>query len=131
MTDGDSPFPHFTVRAEGYDRGEVDAYVAQLQAEVGELRSAAAADERSAVVDSRLHDPEGAVTRIVGAAQEMADRVTHDAQVEADRLRAEAEEQASATVADADERAAKPRVGRAHVEAIIATAAGAAWRIKG
>ena len=31
----------------------------------------------------------------------------------------------------ADERAAKPRVGRAHVEAIIATAAGAAWRIKG
>jgi len=107
MTDGDSPFPHFTVRAEGYDRGEVDAYIAQLQGEVGELRSAAEADERSAVVDSRLHDPEGAVTRIVGAAQEMADRVTHDAQVEADRLRAEAEEQASVTVADADARAAQ------------------------
>ena len=107
MTDGDFPFRSFTVRAEGYDRGEVDGYVAQLQGEISELRRVAESSTRDGGVDARLHDPEGAVTRTLAIAQETADRVLHDAQVEADRRRAEADEQATTTIADADARAAK------------------------
>lgn len=102
------PFRNFTVRPEGYDRGEVDAYVGQLQGEIEELRRAldtATGDQSQA--DARLHDPEGAVTRTLAIAQETADRVLHDAQVEADRRRSEADEQSAATIADADARAAK------------------------
>lgn len=107
MSDDDFPFRSFTVRAEGYDRGEVDAYVAQLQGEISELRRAVESPSAAPAVDARLHDPEGAVTRTLAIAQETADRVLHDAQVEADRRRSEADEQASSTVADAESRAAK------------------------
>lgn len=109
MTDGEFPFRNFTVRAEGYDRSEVDGLVEQLQGEISELRRAldAATTDSTVSGDARLHDPEGAVTRTLAIAQETADRVLHDAQVEADRRRSEADEQAAATIADADSRAAK------------------------
>lgn len=108
MSDGEFPFRSFTVRAEGYDRDEIDSYVGELQSEISELRRARdAAAATSLEPDARLHDPEGAVTRTLAIAQETADRVLHDAQVEADRRRAEAEEQAATTVAEAEGRASK------------------------
>jgi F0F1-type ATP synthase membrane subunit b/b' len=107
MSDGEFPFQNFTVRAEGYDRGEVDAAIGRLQAEITEQRRALEAATPASTVDARLHDPEGAVTRTLAIAQETADRVLHDAQVEADRRRSEADEQAAGTIADADARAAK------------------------
>ncbi len=107
MSDGEFPFQNFTVRAEGYDRGEVDAAIGRLQAEITEQRRALEAATPTSTADARLHDPEGAVTRTLAIAQETADRVLHDAQVEADRRRSEADEQAAGTIADADARAAK------------------------
>ena len=108
MTEGDFPFRSFTMRAEGYDRAEVDGYVSELQAEIVELRRALdTATPASSGGDARLHDPEGAVTRTLAIAQETADRVMHDAQVDADRRRAEADEHATTVVTEADERAAR------------------------
>ena len=34
MTEGDFPFRNFTIRGDGYDQDEVDAYVEELQSEV-------------------------------------------------------------------------------------------------
>ena len=107
MSDGEFPFRSFTIRAEGYDRSEVDAYVRELQSEVTELRRALDAATPQTGEDVRLHDPEGAVTRTLAIAQETADRVLHDAQIEADQRRADANEQAAAMVADAEARSAK------------------------
>ena len=109
MTEGEFPFRSFTMRSEGYDRAEVDSYIAELQQEIVEHRRAleAATHSGEAAADTRLHDPEGAVTRTLAIAQETADRVLHDAQVEADRRRAEADEHATTVIADADERAAR------------------------
>lgn len=107
MTEGEFPFRGFTMRSEGYDRDEVDAYVGELQSEIAEQRRALAAATHISGNDIRLHDPEGAVTRTLAIAQETADRVLHDAQVEADSRRAEADEHATVVVADADERAAR------------------------
>lgn len=107
MTEGEFPFRSFTMRSEGYDRNEVDTYVDDQQNEIVELRRALAAATHVSAGDTRLHDPEGAVTRTLAIAQETADRVLHDSQVEADRRRAEADEQATEVVADADERAAR------------------------
>ena len=92
MTEGEFPFRSFTMRSEGYDRTEVDSYVGELQSEITEQRRALEAAAHSGDGDTRLHDPEGAVTRTLAIAQETADRVLHDAQVEADRRRAEADE---------------------------------------
>lgn len=105
MTQADFPFRSFTLRAEGYDRGEVDGYVGELQAEIIELRRKVQSE--AADGDVRLHDPEGAVARTLAVAQETADRVLHDANVDADRRRAEADEVAAETLADAEARAAK------------------------
>lgn len=107
MTEGEFPFRSFTMRSEGYDRTEVDSYVGELQSEITEQRRALEAAAHSGDGDTRLHDPEGAVTRTLAIAQETADRVLHDAQVEADRRRAEADEHATGVIADADERAAR------------------------
>ena len=107
MTEGEFPFRSFTMRSEGYDRSEVDAYVAELQNEIVEQRRALDAATHTSDSDTRLHDPEGAVTRTLAIAQETADRVLHDAQVEADRRRTEADEHASGVISDADERAAR------------------------
>lgn len=107
MTEGEFPFRNFTMRSEGYDQGEVDAYVSELQGEIVEQRRALDAAAGTAGGDTRLHDPEGAVTRTLAIAQETADRVLHDAQVEADRRRTEADEHATVVIADADERAAR------------------------
>ena len=107
MTEGEFPFRGFTMRSEGYDRDEVDAYVGELQSEIAEQRRALAAATHISGNDIRLHDPEGAVTRTLAIAQETADRVLHDAQVDADGRRAEADEHATVVVADADERAAR------------------------
>ncbi|MBT5757545.1 MAG: DivIVA domain-containing protein, partial [Acidimicrobiaceae bacterium] len=43
MTEGECPFRSFTMRSEGYDRDEVDAYVGELQSEITEQRRALAA----------------------------------------------------------------------------------------
>lgn len=109
MTEGDFPFRSFNLRPEGYDRGEVDAYIGELQSEITELRQAleTATPASEADGDIRLHDPEGAVTRTLAIAQETADRVLHDAQVEAERRRSEADEHATSVMAEADERAAR------------------------
>jgi len=107
MTEGEFPFRSFTMRSEGYDRDEVDAYVQDLQTEINELRRALETATPQTAGDTRLHDPEGAVTRTLAIAQETADRVLHDAQVESDRRRAEASEHATTVVAEADERAAR------------------------
>lgn len=109
MTEGEFPFRSFTMRAEGYDRIEVDSYVEELQGEITELRRAIETATHSSgdSGDIRLHDPEGAVTRTLAIAQETADRVLHDAQVEADRRRAEADEHATNAIADAEHRAAR------------------------
>jgi len=108
MTEGEFPFRSFTMREQGYDRGEVDAYAEELRSEITELRRALeTATPSGDAVDARLHDPEGAVIRTLAIAQETADRVLHDAQVESDRRRAEADTHAATTIADADERAAR------------------------
>ncbi len=108
MTEGEFPFRSFTMRSEGYDRPEVDSYVDELQGEITELRRAIeTAAQSGSGSDTRLHDPEGAVTRTLAIAQETADRVLHDAQVEADGRRAEADEHATSVIADADGRAAR------------------------
>lgn len=107
MTEGEFPFRSFTMRSEGYDRSEVDSYISELQNEIVEQRRALETATPSNAADTRLHDPEGAVTRTLAIAQETADRVLHDAQVEADRRRAEADEHATGVIADADERAAR------------------------
>jgi len=107
MTEGEFPFRSFTMRSEGYDRGEVDSYIAELQGEIVEVRRALETATPAGESDARLHDPEGAVTRTLAIAQETADRVLHDAQIEADRRRSEADEHATGVVADADERAAR------------------------
>lgn len=107
MTEGEFPFRSFTMRSEGYDRTEVDSYVHDLQNEIVELRRALETATPSNDGDTRLHDPEGAVTRTLAIAQETADRVLHDAQVEADRRRSEADEHATRVIAEADERAAR------------------------
>lgn len=107
MTEGEFPFRSFTMRAEGYDRGEVDIYIEELQREIVEQRRALETATAQTDADTRLHDPEGAVTRTLAIAQETADRVLHDAQVEADRRRTEADQHATNVVADADERAAR------------------------
>jgi len=95
------------MRSEGYDRNEVDAYVAELQGEIVEQRRALETATQSAQGDTRLHDPEGAVTRTLAIAQETADRVLHDAQIEADRRRVAADEHSTTVIAEADERAAR------------------------
>lgn len=97
------------MRSEGYDSNEVDSYVDELRSEIVEVRRAleTATPSGDAPADSRLHDPEGAVTRTLAIAQETADRVLHDSQVEADRRRAEADEHATSVIAEADERAAR------------------------
>lgn len=105
MSDGDFPFQSFTLRTEGYDESEVDAYVAQLRGEIVELRRALDTATHASEDDARLHDPEGAVTRTLAIAQETADRVLHDAQVEADRRRIYADEQANSTIREAENRA--------------------------
>ena len=107
MTEGEFPFRSFTMRSEGYDRSEVDTYVGDQQNEIVELRRALDTATDASAGDTRLHDPEGAVTRTLAIAQETADRVLHDAQVEADRRRAEADEHATGVITDADERAAR------------------------
>lgn len=107
MTEGEFPFRSFTMRSEGYDRNEVDTYVGDQQNEIVELRRALDTATHASAGDTRLHDPEGAVTRTLAIAQETADRVLHDAQVEADRRRAEADEHATDVIADADQRAAR------------------------
>lgn len=108
MTEGEFPFRSFTMREQGYDRTEVDAYAEELRGEIIELRRALeTATPSSDIADARLHDPEGAVIRTLAIAQETADRVLHDAQVEADRRRTEADSHAATTIADADERAAR------------------------
>jgi len=107
MTDGEFPFRSFTLRSDGYDNDEVDTYIGELQTEITELRRAleTATPSGGSHADTRLHDPEGAVTRTLAIAQETADRVLHDSQVEADRRRAEADEHATSVIAEADERA--------------------------
>lgn len=109
MSDGEFPFRSFTMRSEGYDSNEVDSYVEELRSEILEVRRAleTATPSGDGAADSRLHDPEGAVTRTLAIAQETADRVLHDSQVEADRRRAEADEHATSVIAEADERAAR------------------------
>jgi len=107
MTEGEFPFRSFTMRSEGYDRGEVDNYVEELQREIVEQRRALETATTHVEADTRLHDPEGAVTRTLAIAQETADRVLHDAQVEADRRRTEADQHATNVVSEADERAAR------------------------
>ncbi len=107
MTEGEFPFRSFTMRSEGYDRNEVDIYVGDQQNEIVELRRALDTATHASAGDTRLHDPEGAVTRTLAIAQQTADRVLHDSQVEADHRRTEAEEHATDVIADADERAAR------------------------
>ena len=107
MTEGEFPFRSFTMRSEGYDRNEVDTYVGDQQNEIVELRRALDTATHASAGDTRLHDPEGAVTRTLAIAQETADRVLHDAQVEADRRRAEADEHATDVIAGADQRATR------------------------
>lgn len=101
------PFQNFTVRSEGYDQDEVAERVRELESEIVELRRSVDNASAAGGADSRLHDPEGAVTRTLAIAQETADRLLHDGQVEADRRRAEADEQAAAVVSDAEERGAQ------------------------
>ena len=63
MTEGEFPFRSFTMRSEGYDRSEVDNYVDELHREIVEQRRAleTATQGGDGPLDSRLHDPEGAV----------------------------------------------------------------------
>lgn len=107
MTEGEFRSRSFTMRAEGYDRSEVDSYINELQRTIAELRRAADPAPSGAASAVRLHDPEGAVTRTLAIAQETADRLLHDAEVEAERRRVSAEAHATSVIAGADERAAR------------------------
>lgn len=112
----------FSRKSRGYDPDEVDRFVSSVRQEMSELharvrqlqsgRGGAAVGATDAT--GKLHDPDRAVERMLGAAQQTADRVVFEAEAEAHRLVGEAEVAAERRIADANS-AAKTRM--AEVEA--------------
>jgi len=111
----------FSRKSRGYDPDEVDRFVSSVRQEMSELHARVRqlqSGRGGAVVGTdatgKLHDPDRAVERMLGAAQQTADRVVFEAEAEAHRLVGEAEVAAERRVADANS-AAKTRM--AEVEA--------------
>lgn len=109
------PRVEFKKSANGYDAAEVDDFVASVRAELADLQkkvrqsagaASGAAGAKAAVGSTeRLHDPDRAVERMLGAAQQTADRVVYEAEAEAERVLAEADEDAVNRINTAEERA--------------------------
>jgi len=113
----------FRQKVRGYDPDEVDAFLEQVGTAIGQLqaRLQAALQQSGSQPPSepgRLHDPDGALQRVLLAAQETADKVVYDAESEATTMVREAEQKSSAMIAEAD----------AHSEKVLAAAATEARR---
>jgi len=111
----------FSRKSRGYDPDEVDRFVSsvrqemsELHARVRQLQSGRGGAAVGTDATGKLHDPDRAVERMLGAAQQTADRVVFEAEAEAHRLVGEAEVAAERRIADANS-AAKTRM--AEVEA--------------
>jgi DivIVA domain-containing protein len=113
----------------GYDREEVDEYVASLERHIEELEQERTPD---GAVQRRLEQVGGEVSGILQQAHETADQLTREARAEADRLlesaRREAEELRSSSQREAREltenarREADERIGASHRDAAQITA---------
>lgn len=112
----------FREKFRGYDPDEVDAFLEQVGTAIGQLQSRlkAALEQAQAAGRSqppaqtpsepgRLHDPDGALQRVLLAAQETADKVVHDAEAEAATMLADAEQKSSSLMTDAEEHSEKVR----------------------
>lgn len=113
----------------GYDREEVDEYVASLERRIEELEQERTPD---GAVQRRLEQVGGEVSGILQRAHETADQLTSEARAEADRVlesaRREAEELRTSSQREAREltesarREADERIGAAHRDAAQITA---------
>lgn len=113
----------------GYDREEVDEYVASLERHIEELEQERTPD---GAVQRRLEQVGGEVSGILQQAHETADQLTKEARAEADRLlesaRSEAEELRTSSQREAREltenarREADERIGASHRDAAQITA---------
>ncbi|MDH3753568.1 MAG: DivIVA domain-containing protein [Acidimicrobiia bacterium] len=109
----------FSQRLRGYDIEEVDAFHAELIADIKALQRALedarsrtdGPDDRPERSESRsrpetparLHDPEGAIQRMLAVAQRTADEAVRDAKLEAAKAIADAEDRADKTVSESEE----------------------------
>ncbi len=139
----------FSQRLRGYDMDEVDQFLESLAQDIGRLerelalarqelespRPEPAAGEAPPEVappveapaavtvrdgaSASLHDPDGAVQRMLAIAQRTADEAIRESKIEANRVVAEAELRANTTVATAEEQR----------DAILAEAANEARRV--
>lgn len=96
----------FFVGLRGYDRDEVQEFLAQVAAD---HRAALAELEELRKRREPLTDLGPSVTAIIRTATESAETITEQAHQEGDRIRAEAEAQAAATRHEAEARAATTR----------------------
>jgi DivIVA domain-containing protein len=113
----------------GYDREEVDEYVASLERHIEELEQERTPD---GAVQRRLEQVGGEVSGILQQAHETADQLTREARAEADRLlesaRRESEELRTSSQREAREltenarREADERIGASHRDAAQITA---------
>ncbi|HWD63905.1 MAG TPA: hypothetical protein VG405_01925 [Solirubrobacteraceae bacterium] len=113
----------------GYDREEVDDYVAALERHIDELEREHTPD---GAVQRRLEQVGGEVSGILQRAHETADQLTHEARTEADQLlesaRREAEELRTSAQRETREltenarREADERIGASHRDAAQITA---------
>ena len=137
----------FSQRLRGYDIDEVDAFHAELVREIAQLnrqltevaerstdagRSAASPSPRRSqerpVGDTRLHDPDGAIQRMLAVAQRTADEVLSEARGDAEHLVAEAEAHAAAVTSEADAHSAKVTSEADQQRRLIVTEAAAEAR---
>ena len=135
----------FSQRLRGYDMDEVDQFLESMAKEIGRLEHQLAAAHaqlearlatepagqappaevapaepaRAREGSATLHDPDGAVQRMLAIAQRTADEAVRDAKAEANRVVSEAEIRANSTVAGAEEQR----------DAILAEAANEARRV--
>ncbi len=134
----------FSQRLRGYDIDEVDAFHAELVREIAQLnRQLTELAERGnetggatsprrpqerPVSDGRLHDPDGAIQRMLAVAQRTADEVLSEARDDAERLVGDAEVHASTVTSDADSYAAEVTAEADQQRRLIVTEAAAEAR---
>lgn len=94
-------------RGEGYDESEVDAFLDEIQAELGRLTSEV--DQLRAQLEQapKTRDSEEAALRTLLIAQRTADETVAEARTEADKIAADARARAEQVVREAQEQASR------------------------
>ncbi|MFP4311913.1 MAG: DivIVA domain-containing protein, partial [Nitriliruptoraceae bacterium] len=117
----------FRLRARGYDRDEVDAFLDRLADQVeADTARLGALEQRAAALEAELvavRERETTLTRTLATVQDAADRARSEAEAEVAELRSATEQELAEARAQAEQEAAEARAqAEQEAEAIRAAA---------